>query len=179
MMPRICYAYPSETVAQQMSERRGGKLTPLDLLLAHNDGLALGWNSLLGAVRSQFQISGDIREMIILRIGYLNLADYEWDAHLPVARREGLDEKVIDCLPEKTPLTGQATHDAVLRYVDEMTKNVVVSAEVFSGLRQHFSESEVAEITATVATYNMVSRFLVALEVTTGDRECLPDKPEN
>ena len=54
---------------------------------------------------------------------------------------------------------------AVLRYTDAMTKEVQVPDEVFAELKKHFSEQEVVEITATVAAYNCVSRFLVALDV--------------
>ena len=47
-----------------------------------------------------------------------------------------------------------------------MTVGVQVSDEIFAGLRGFFPEErEVVEITATVAAYNCVSRFLVALDV--------------
>lgn len=169
-MPRVSYAEPSETTAERIAVRRGGVLTPLDLLLCHNQSLALGWDQLLGGVRSDFSIGGDIRELIILRIGRLNHAPYEWDSHLPVARREGLPEDVIGCLERDLAQTGHEAYDAVLRYVDAMTTEVVVPHEVFEGVRVHHDESEIVEITATAAAYNMVSRFLVALDVTTGDR---------
>jgi alkylhydroperoxidase family enzyme len=55
----------------------------------------------------------------------------------------------------------------VLRYADAMTRDVKVPQSLFNDLRAHggFNEQEVVEITATVATYNMVSRFLVAMDV--------------
>ena len=46
-----------------------------------------------------------------------------------------------------------------------MTKDVRVPDEVFDVLKAEFSDKEVVEITATVAAYNCVSRFLVALDV--------------
>jgi alkylhydroperoxidase family enzyme len=46
-----------------------------------------------------------------------------------------------------------------------MTLDVRVPDEVFSRLKSQFSEQEVVEITATIAAYNCVSRFLVALDV--------------
>jgi alkylhydroperoxidase family enzyme len=54
---------------------------------------------------------------------------------------------------------------AVLGYTDAMTLNVTVPDDVFAQVRKHFSEREVVEITATIAAYNCVSRFLVALDV--------------
>lgn len=46
-----------------------------------------------------------------------------------------------------------------------MTLNVTVSDEIFAELKKHYNEREVVEITATIAAYNCVSRFLVALDV--------------
>lgn len=57
------------------------------------------------------------------------------------------------------------TQWAVLRYADAMTRDVEVKEEVFAEVKKRFNEREVVEITATVAAYNMVSRFLVALDV--------------
>jgi alkylhydroperoxidase family enzyme len=54
---------------------------------------------------------------------------------------------------------------AVLAYTDAMTREIKVSDECFARVRRLFSEREVVELTACVAGYNCVSRFLVALDV--------------
>ncbi|RYC61148.1 hypothetical protein CHU98_g5060 [Xylaria longipes] len=54
---------------------------------------------------------------------------------------------------------------AVLKYADEMTRLVSVDDVTFGELRNLCDEREVVEVTATVAAYNCVSRFLVALDV--------------
>jgi len=46
-----------------------------------------------------------------------------------------------------------------------MTTDVKVPQSLFDEVKKHFSEQEVVEITATVASYNLVSRFLVALDI--------------
>lgn len=56
-------------------------------------------------------------------------------------------------------------YEAVIRYTDAMTLNVQVEDEVFGRLKEYFNEKEIVEITATIAAYNCVSRFLVALDV--------------
>jgi 4-carboxymuconolactone decarboxylase len=50
-----------------------------------------------------------------------------------------------------------------------MTVHVSVPDEVFGAVREHFGEQQVLELTVTVATYNMVSRVLVALGVRAGE----------
>jgi alkylhydroperoxidase family enzyme len=64
----------------------------------------------------------------------------------------------------------------VLAYTDAMTLDVRVPDAVFAELKKHFSEQEVVEITATVAAYNCVSRFLVALDVGETNGQSGPEK---
>jgi alkylhydroperoxidase family enzyme len=52
-----------------------------------------------------------------------------------------------------------------------MTLDVRVPDDVFAELKKYYDEREVVEITATVAGYNCVSRFLVALDV--GERNAM------
>ena len=54
---------------------------------------------------------------------------------------------------------------AVVHYTDAMTKDVQVPDEIFAKLKRWFGEQEIVEITATIAAYNCVSRFLVALNI--------------
>ena len=54
----------------------------------------------------------------------------------------------------------------MVRYAAQMTLDVKVSDDLFSALRQRFDETELVELTSAIATYNMVARFLVALDIT-------------
>lgn len=56
-------------------------------------------------------------------------------------------------------------HAGVMLYTDAMTLNISVPESVFRIMSESFNEREIVEITATVAAYNCVSRFLVALDV--------------
>jgi len=54
---------------------------------------------------------------------------------------------------------------ALLTLTDQSTNQVEVDAEVIEELKSLFGESQTVEAVATVAAYNMVSRFLVALAI--------------
>lgn len=54
---------------------------------------------------------------------------------------------------------------AIARYTDQMTIGVTVDDEVSEGVKKVFEDKQVVELTATIAAYNAVSRFLVALDV--------------
>jgi alkylhydroperoxidase family enzyme len=65
-----------------------------------------------------------------------------------------------------------------MAYTDAMTLDIRVPDEVFASLKEQFSEKEVVEITATIAAYNCVSRFLVALDVGERNAQTGPREPE-
>ncbi|GGN13394.1 carboxymuconolactone decarboxylase family protein [Streptomyces fuscichromogenes] len=151
-------------IADRVRARRGGSLHPLDRMLLHSPPVADGWNSLLGAVRERMSLPADLRELVILRIAVLNRAPYEWAAHEPEARRAGASgPQLAEVRKEKPEFEGRLAR--VIAYTDAMTRDVQVPDPVFDALRADFDETGLAELTATVAVYNMVSRFLVALDI--------------
>ncbi len=153
-------------VAERLRQRRGGQLTPLDQALLHSPPLADGWNTLLGAVRTQLSLADDLREMVILRVAALNGAEYEWRAHEPEALRAGLSPAQVEALRAGAGTEAlTAVQRACLAYTDAMTRDVAVGEPLFTALRAHLNERELVELTATVGAYNLVSRFLVALQI--------------
>ena len=118
----------------------------------------------------------------------LNGADYEWEHHVPILREAGVGERAVEEVKSRKAWRGWIGEDAeavaeeediqhddygglnekqraTLAYTDAMTIGVKVSSEIFGELRKRFDERDVVEITAAVAAYNCVSRFLVALDV--------------
>ncbi|MFC7264378.1 carboxymuconolactone decarboxylase family protein [Streptomyces lutosisoli] len=167
-MARLAETDGTGEIAERIRERRGGTLRPLDRMLLHSPQLADGWNSLLGAVRQRIALPADIRELVVLRIAVLNRAAYEWTAHEPEARRAGLDDTQLAAVRTENAAEHpelDARHRRVIAYTDAMTRDVHVPEGLFDALRAYFSDRELVELTATVAAYNMVSRFLVALDV--------------
>jgi 4-carboxymuconolactone decarboxylase len=164
-MSRVGGTSGAGEVAARIRARRGGALRPLDEVLLHSPALADGWNSLLGAVRERIALDPAVRELVVLRIAVLNDAGYEWDAHEPVARRAGVTDGQLRAVRGDDRSPFDAVQRAALDYADAMTTTVEVSDATFEALRPHFDEAGIVELTAVAAVYNMVSRFLVALDV--------------
>jgi 4-carboxymuconolactone decarboxylase len=53
----------------------------------------------------------------------------------------------------------------VLELTDTMTRAIDVPDALFARVRARFDDQALIDLTATVASYNMVSRFLVALHI--------------
>lgn len=139
-------------------------------------------NSFLGAIRTKTSLATSVRETAIARVAVLNKAWYEWESHSPILRAaEGITSEHVDAVlhsPPRQVASGiqDASHAAVLSYTDAMTLDVSVSDAVFAELKKHFNDQEVVEITSTVAAYNCVSRFLVALDVGEKNAQKGPEK---
>ncbi|KAK4169185.1 AhpD-like protein [Cladorrhinum sp. PSN259] len=166
-----------DAIVSRIQARRAPRpLQPLDLALLHSPPVADGWNSFLGAVRTRTLISADLREIAISRVAVVNRAWYEWAHHAPLAVAGGVSREGMEAIKTEEPLVlGQTEKPAELTeqqwvvacYTDEMTRNVQVRDETFAELKRVMGggDREVVEVTATVACYNCVSRFLVALDV--------------
>jgi len=169
-MARLAYLTGDGAVADRMRLRRGGELTPLDRMLLHSPAIADGWNNFLGAVRSRAVLAADLRELVILRVAALNNATYEWNAHEPLARKAGLSEVDIEAVRATAPPRSlNERRGAVCAYADAMTRSVDVPDHLFAAIQRHLNDREIVELTTTVAAYNLVSRFLVALEIAAED----------
>lgn len=159
-------------VDQIIAER--GSVLHLYQMLLHSRPVAQGWLNHLTGIRQNTTISGAIREMVIMRIAHLNRAPYEADQHAPIALKEGLSQQQLDAL---TDWEGSDVFSdiecAVLAYTDAMTRDVQVSDAVFNNVKAHFDARELVELTATIATYNMVSRFLEALQIHSDDERAV------
>jgi alkylhydroperoxidase family enzyme len=146
--------------------QRGGRLLDLYAVLLNSPPIAEGWLKLFTAIRQQSKLGGGPRELAILRVALLNGAAYEYRAHVPFALKEGVPQEKIDALEgwRESKLYSKEER-AVLAYTDAMTRDIKVPDEIFSQVRAAFGERETVELTATIAGYNLVSRFLVAMQL--------------
>ena len=154
----------AQLIARIKAER--GRLPELYQVLLHSPPVMEGWLGLFTAIRQKTKLGGRYRELAILRVAILNGADYEYRAHLPFALKEGATREQIDAL-KAWPLSPlfDATERAVLAYTDSMTQQIQVPDALFEQVRKHFDTQDLVELTATIAGYNLVSRFLEAMQV--------------
>ena len=143
-----------------------GRVSLLYQVLLNSEPIASGWEQMLTAVRNKTLVPADLREMMILRVAVLNDAPFEFEAHVPHALKAGVSQSKIDGLRNMALPSGYSDAEILaIGLADHMTRDVKVPDAVMVQLGQAYSAREVVEMVATVAAYNMVSRFLVALNV--------------
>jgi alkylhydroperoxidase family enzyme len=161
-----------DDLVQAILARRGGQLLNLDRALLWSEPLARAWNVYLKAVRAELGASRRLRELGICTVALITGAQYEYHHHAPDYLAAGGTQATLNALrtyvnesggarpPEMTP-----DEALVAQYAAQMTRNVKVDDALFAQMKQRFDTTELVEITAAIATYNMVARFLVALGV--------------
>lgn len=155
--------------------RRGGALLNLDQALLWSEPVARGWNVYLKNVRTGLPTSRKLCELGICTVALLTGAEYEYHHHAPDFLTAGGTQAELDALncavqaDPTQPITDAALHATerlVVQYAAQMTRHVKVDDALFAQLKATFTTTELVELTTAIATYNMVARFLVALQIT-------------
>jgi alkylhydroperoxidase family enzyme len=157
---------PAELLADMKGRRPNGELIGIDRVLLKSFPLATGWNGLLGRVRAEFSLELEYRELIMCRVAALNRAEFEWGVHKPAyLQAGGTEEKCAALRSEDIDPLFDEKERTLLELTDQSTRDIEVDARVIDKLKELFGEQQTVEAVATVAAYNMVSRFLVALAI--------------
>ncbi|SAI54251.1 uncharacterized peroxidase-related enzyme [Bordetella ansorpii] len=167
-MARVDYAdinHPDTRPLVERIRKERSSLPNLYRMLLNSPPVAEGWLTYLTAIRQKSSLTPRLRELLILRVAVLNDADYEFEQHLPIAVKAGCTDAQVAALKTGDFSTLEKGEGAALTYCDEMTRNIRVKDTTFAALRAAFNDKEIVEITATVGAYNMVSRFLEAIQV--------------
>ncbi|MEF7615705.1 carboxymuconolactone decarboxylase family protein [Aquincola sp. MAHUQ-54] len=144
-----------------------GRVSPLYQVLLNSPPMAQGWERMLTAVRRHNTLPEDVRELVIVRVAVLNRARFEYDAHVPIALAAGATQAKIDALADPATIGPglTAAEQALIRLTDTMTRDIEVPQALYDEVRRHCDERQVVDALVTIGAYNMVSRFLVALQI--------------
>jgi alkylhydroperoxidase family enzyme len=172
VMARISYIketdHPelAELIGKVRAGRRGTLINVYKLLL-HTPALAGCWLDLISTARFKTALDGRLREIIIVRVGYLNRTDYVVRQHVPqLSEPEGVTQTESEALADwQNSALFNARERAALAYADAMTRDITVPDAVFDALRPHFNEREIVELTVLVGIYNMHTRVFTALGI--------------
>lgn len=129
-------------------------------LMNHPD-LAKRWLVFANHVLGHSTLPELDRELLIMRIGHLCRADYEWHKHAEISRYLGMSEALIASsqsgadTPELEPL-----HRLLLTATDELHADAHISDATWAALSEHYSTQQMMDLVFTVGQYNMVSMAL-------------------
>ncbi len=159
-------------------ERFGdGPMLNIFRTLAHHPKLLTRWLVFGNHVLGKSSLDARLREIVILRIGYLCQAGYEWGQHVEIGLRVGLTEADVARIAEGPDAEGWSPlESALIRATDELHADAFVSDATWAALQADLSTEEILDALFAIGQYNMVSMVLNTLGVQ-GEGELYPLPP--
>jgi 4-carboxymuconolactone decarboxylase len=111
-------------------------------------------------IRQTSTLSPRTRELLIMRIGLLCRSEYEWAAHAPAGRRTGMTEADVQRIVTGSGTGGDPIEAALLRAVDELYGDDVVSDRTWSAVAATLDSKQMLDVLITIGGYRMVSMAL-------------------
>ena len=103
-------------------------------------------------------LSKRIRELLILRIGFLTRSEYEYAQHLILGKRAGLTDAEIHRVEFGPDEPGWEPVDAdLVRAVDELYEHACIQDGTWSRLSTHFDTQQMLDIIYTVGCYELLA----------------------
>jgi len=162
-MARLPYVDPA-TAPARVRETLERTAVPLNIfrMMAHAESNLRSLLRLGGTILAKQQLSARLRELTILRVARLSRAEYEWVQHVPIAKAAGATAAQIAALAADN-ITAPCFDDReqlVLRFADELVRNVRVSDQTFALVAQQFPPREIVELILAVGYYMLIARLL-------------------
>ncbi len=164
--PRI-FPLPPEQIDAVTRERFGaGRLANIFATLAHHPDLLKRWVVFGNHVLSKSTLEPRERELVILRVGWLCQAGYEWGQHVVIGKRDGLSDEEIARIPEGSEAPGWSDLErALLRATDELHEDRFIRDATWSALCEHYDTKQLMDLLFTIGQYELVSMVLNTLGV--------------
>ena len=167
-MARLPYVDP-ETAAEPV-RRALERVPPLNVfrMVANAETAFRPWLAFGGALLSSLELDPVVRELVILRVGRLSGADYEWVQHEPLALAVGATREQVDAVDR-----GELEHEslgeaqrAALRFTTEIVNDVRASDEALEALRAAgLSPREVVELMLVIGQYMTIARVALTADI--------------
>ena len=143
-----------------------GPVSNIMATLANYSKLYNRWRVFGNHVLYKSSLPARDREILMLRIGWLCHAEYEWGQHAIIGKRCGISDEELKRIIEGPDAEGWGSFDAMLlRAVDELYINSFISDSTWLNLSEKYNTHQLIDLVFTVGQYNLVSMVLNTLGV--------------
>ena len=138
-----------------------GKVPNVLATIARHPKLLKRWNTFGNHVLFKSTLPARDREILILRIGWLCRAAYEWGQHVIIGKRSGLNDDDIERIRSGAEAPGWSPFEAALvRAADELHADAFISDATWRALAEGYDTRQLMDVVFTVGQYNLVSMAL-------------------
>lgn len=155
-----------KTLLKPMVDENNGRIINIYPTLARHEKLLKRWLVFARHILSKSSLPAREREILILRIGWLCQAEYEWGQHVKIGKKIGLDDEEIQGIMDGPDSSRWNKFDAtLLRAVDELYYDSFISDPTWKTLTERYTTQQLLDLVFTVGQYNLVSMALNTLGV--------------
>jgi len=170
--PRVAPRDPSEWDAETRELLGGllatpdGKILNIFKTLSHHPKLLKRWLVFGNHVLAKSTLPARERELVILRIGWLCRAEYEWGQHVLIGKASGLSDAEIEAIGVGPDAPSWSARDrALLQATDELRADACISDATWKLLSADWSTKQLLDLVFAIGQYNLVSMALNTLGV--------------
>jgi alkylhydroperoxidase family enzyme len=156
-----------EELDPELRQRFGtGPILNIFRTLANHPALTKRWLVFGNHVLAKSTLPAREREIVILRVGWLCQAGYEWGQHVVIARASGVSDEEIARIAKGPDAPGWSAADrALLRASDELRGDAFITDATWAELSKTWNTQQLIDLVFTVGQYNLVSMALNTLGV--------------
>ena len=167
--PRVAPLEVSEMNEEQrdLVERASfDKPININKTLARHPKLLKRWLVFASHVMNKSTLPARDRELVILRMGWLCRAEYEWAQHVVLGRKAGLTDAEIDRIPDGADAGGWSEKDrALILAADELKNDAFITDATWNTLKKSYDDQQIMDLIFAAGNYNLVSMALNSLGV--------------
>ena len=158
------YGAAQKALAERITASRGGVRGPYAIWIK-NPKLADCVDGLGKYARFDTSLPQRLSELAILVVTRHWTAQYAWQAHEKIARKEGITDAAIDAIRQRRrPEFAAKDEQAVYDFVYELTERKMVSDRTYGAAREVLGEAALIELVTIAGYYTLVSMTLNAFE---------------
>lgn len=167
-MARLSYvekerAAPEQEKILAQLTRKSGKIANIWKLWAHSPQTLEAFMPFYKSVMKGL-LDSKLRELAYIKTSLVNGCAYCAGPHKAMGLRAGLTEQQIqDAGDYESSSAFSPVEKLVLRYAEELTRNVKRTDELLEELKKHLSEGQIVELNLTIGMANLTNRFNVSL----------------
>ena len=146
--------------------RRDGHVYNIFATLARHPDLFRKWLVFGNHVLFKSSLPPREREIVILRMGWLCRAEYEWGHHVDIGKKAGLTSEEVHRIAAGPDAPAWSPFDAtLLRAVDELHNDSFLSDATWKSLAAHYTTQQLLDLIFAAGQYKLVSMALNSLGV--------------
>jgi len=117
-------------------------------------------------LRFEAGLAPRVREIAILTTAREMDSQFEWAAHEPEARKEGVEDRVIDIIKHRMPTAGLEETDAtVIELGRQIFRDRKVTSDTFAKAKALFGANKLVELVMLMGNYAGTAALLTAVDM--------------